>query len=58
MIKKATEDISGAPMDNESEQDLRSSLASLGFSGTIGFDPRDPHVMNMHMMITLSGVLM
>ncbi len=57
LVKKATLDITGSGISTEDEVEFRSSLETLSLEGTIAFDPKDAHVMDMQLTVAQSGTL-
>lgn len=57
MTKKLSQDLSGTWMTEANIKDLEDNLASLSFSGKIGFDPKNPKISIIDGVISSSGEL-
>jgi hypothetical protein len=57
LVSQVTTDLSGTGLTAEYSTDLRSRLAQVSFSGTIGYDPDDVHHSLIHGTMTYSGEL-
>lgn len=57
LAKKLSNDLAGTGMTDEYAKNIETNLASLSFSGKIGFDPKNPKVSLLDATLSASGVL-